>query len=190
MFYGVGFNDRKFKTKVGGKHIKEYKHWSMMLARCYSENTKEGQLRYIDCSVSDNFKSYSYFYEWCQKQTGFDSGFDLDKDLLVKGNKIYSEDLCLFLPKEVNRALCKNNKSRGKHPIGTNFNKSTGMFDCYVRKTGERIFLGSFGNKLDAFNCYKREKESYMKQLANKYQAEIDHRAYKALMNYQVEITD
>ena len=118
MFYGIGFNDRKYPTKVKSKHTREYIFWTGFLSRSCSENTKNNQPSYKPRSVSENFKSYSYFYEWCQDQIGFDLGFDLDKDLIVKGNKIYSEEFCVFLPSEINRALCKNDKGRGGLPIG------------------------------------------------------------------------
>ena len=37
---------------------------------------------------------------------------------------------------------------------------------------------------------YKDAKESFVKEQAEKWKGKIDPRAYKALMNYQVEITD
>ena len=45
-------------------------------------------------------------------------------------------------------------------------------------------------SKIEAFNAYKKAKENYLKELANKWKGKIDPRAYEALMNYEVEITD
>ena len=44
--------------------------------------------------------------------------------------------------------------------------------------------------KIKAFNAYKEAKEAFVKEQAEKWKSQIDPRAYKALMNYQVEITD
>ncbi len=190
MFYGIGFNDRKYPTKVKSKHTREYIFWTGFLSRSCSENTKNNQPSYKPCSVSENFKSYSYFYEWCQDQIGFDLGFDLDKDLIVKGNKIYSEEFCVFLPSEINRALCKNDKGRGGLPIGVFYNKKSKKFESRVRRNSNPVYIGSFDSEIDAFNSYKSEKESYLKHLANKYKGLIDERAYKALIDYSVSIHD
>ena len=79
-----------------------------MLSRCYDEKFKTKHPTYKDCICSDNFKQYTYFYEWCEQQKGFNTFdengniFELDKDLLFKDNKLYSEYTCVFLPKEVN----------------------------------------------------------------------------------------
>ena len=99
---GVGVLGNKYPSNVNGVKTKEYILWSNMLQRCYSDDFKKKQTTYEDCEVSENFKSYEYFYEWCNEQIGFnDEGWHLDKDLLVKGNKVYSEDTCVFLPKEI-----------------------------------------------------------------------------------------
>ena len=86
--YGVGELGTKYQTKVNGVKTKEYTLWCNVLWRCYSDGFKKKQPTYEGCEVSDKFKSYEYFYEWCHKQVGFNNeGWHLDKDLLVKGNK-------------------------------------------------------------------------------------------------------
>ena len=58
------------------------------------------------------------------------------------------------------------------------------------KNTGKSEYLGSFKTELDAYNAYKTAKESFVKEQANKWKSQIDIRAYEALMNYAVEITD
>ena len=97
LVYGVGFNDKTRPAKVDGKKVKEYQLWQNMLIRCFSDKYQTRQPTYKGCSVSDNFLHYSFFYDWCQEQIGFGKvddkgrGWCLDKDLLLIGNKTYSE---------------------------------------------------------------------------------------------------
>ena len=167
-----------------------------MLRRCYSEKYQKKQPTYEGCEVSDNFKSYEYFYEWCNNQIGFDNDgngnpFQLDKDLLVKGNKVYSEYSCIFLPNEINLLLTKSTASRGEHLIGVHWCKRGKAFKAQVSKSkGKKENLGYFKTEIEAFNAYKTAKESFVKEQAEKWKGEIDERAYNALMNYRVEITD
>jgi len=189
---GVGFNDRSSVVFKNGRDVLEYKKWLRMLERCYSEKLHKRNPTYIGCTVSENFKSYSYFKDWCQKQIGFGrDGFEMDKDILVKGNKIYSEDVCVFVPSEINNMMTKANAKRGEHPIGVSFNKRVNKFKA-AHRTLERgsVHLGYFDNANDAFLAYKKAKENYIKLVANKYRNDIDPRAYDALMEYKVEITD
>jgi hypothetical protein len=93
LLQGVGINDRSVSATLNGKMTKEYDLWHAMLKRCYSKPYLEKQPTYIGCSVSDTFLYYHLFYNWCQTQVGFGKeGYQLDKDLLIKGNKLYSED--------------------------------------------------------------------------------------------------
>ena len=105
---GVGVVGYKYKSSSNGTSLPHYNCWSSMLSRCYDEKFKTKHPTYKDCICSDNFKQYTYFYEWCEQQKGFNTFdengaiFELDKDLLFKNNKLYSEHTCVFLPKEIN----------------------------------------------------------------------------------------
>ena len=190
--YGIGVLGTKYPSTINGVITKEYNLWQNMLRRCYSDAYKKKHPTYEGCEVSDKFKSYEYFYEWCHNQIGFDNeGWHLDKDLLVKGNKVYSEDSCIFIPKEINLLLTKSTASRGEHLIGVYWSKTNKAFRARVNKNkGASEHLGYFNTELEAFNAYKEAKESFIKEQANKYKSQIDPRAYSALMNYTVEITD
>ena len=190
---GMGIVGYKYGVTNGdGIHCAEYVYWKSMLNRCNSKLYKSRRPTYEVCTISENFKHYEYFYEWCNKQIGFSvDDFQLDKDLLVKGNKIYSEETCLFLPKEVNTLLTRREALRGEHLIGVYWNKTNKAFVARVAKNkGKQEYLGSFKTELEAFNAYKKAKESFVKEQANKWKGRIDNRAYDALMNYEVEITD
>ena len=190
--FGVGITGTKYPTNEGGVNTKEYALWKNMLKRCYSDTCKKKQPTYEDCEVSENFKYYEYFYDWCQNQVGFgNQDWQLDKDLLIKGNKVYSEDSCVFMPQEINSLLVKCTASRGEHLIGVCWSKTNKAFRAMVRRNkGKREHLGLFNTELEAFNAYKQAKEAFIKEQANKWKSQIDDRAYEALMNYTVEITD
>ena len=190
--YGVGILGTKYPIRVNGVLTKEYVLWNGMLQRCYSDAYRKKRPTYEGCKVSDNFKSYEYFYEWCHKQVGFgNKGWHLDKDLLVKGNKVYSESTCIFIPSEINSLLVKSTASRGEHLIGVYWNKRNKAFVAKVSKSkGNRDYLGLFKTELEAFNAYKKAKETFVKEQANKWKGQIDVRAYEALMNYTVDIDD
>ena len=190
--FGVGITGTKYPPTINGVQTKEYVLWKHMLERCYSDTYKKKQPTYEGCEVSDKFKSYTYFYEWCNKQIGFDNeGWQLDKDLLTKGNKVYNENVCVFLPQEINSLLTKSTASRGKHLIGVCWYKKDKAFVARVNKNkGGSEYLGSFKTELEAFKAYKKAKESFIKEQANKWKGEIDERAYNALMNYEVSTND
>ena len=190
--YGVGIIGAKYPVSEGSVKTKEYDLWCNMLRRCYSDGFKKKQPTYEGCEVSDNFKSFEYFYEWCYKQIGFNNkGWHLDKDLLTKGNKVYSENSCVFIPAEINTLLIKCTASRGENLIGVYWHKKGKAFVAMVNKNkGRSEYLGYFKTEIEAFNAYKKAKEAFIKEQAEKWKGKIDDRAYEALMDYQVEITD
>ena len=190
LVFGVGSNDGKYPAKVSGKTTKEYNLWGGLLERCYCLKLQKKRPTYIGCSVSENFKSYSYFHEWVQQQIGFgQKGFELDKDLIFKGNKLYSEETCLFLPSQLNGLLTTRKADRGILPVGVSANGKAFQADCCTDKTSLR-YLGRFNTPELAFQAYKQAKEAFIKRQAEKWRAFIDPRAYEALIAYTISITD
>lgn len=187
LVYGTGVSEAGEFSRSEPR--KEYSLWVAMLARCYSPLRLIRRPTYIGCSVSDNFKNFQWFAKWCQSQIGFgNKGFQLDKDLLFKNNKMYSGDNCIFVPDEINSLLVKANSSRGECPIGVS-RCITGFRAEASRRSAAR-YIGVFDTPEEAFLAYKLHKEALIKQLAEKWKSQIDPRAYEALMKYTVEITD
>lgn len=194
-FFGVGKNcGGVYKTSVNKIYTKEYALWHSMLTRCYSSKYHEKFPTYKICEMSDNFKDYQWFAEWCQHQTGFGlEGYHLDKDILIKGNKLYSEDTCVFVPRQLNLFFPRYDSARGKNPIGVCFQEKTGKFMARVskyNKDNSQQFLGLFNTKEEAFLAYKAAKETILKELLEVYKELIDYRVVVALETYSVDISD
>lgn len=183
--YGKGILGEGFKQSESQSYC--FQLWKNMLKRCYSEVSFKKSPRYEQCLTSETFNHYQQFKTWCNSQLGFGNmGWELDKDILVKGNKIYSEDTCCFVPKEINLLLVKHDKGRGDYLLGVDYHKNRKQF----RARCSDKHLGWFNTEIEAFLAYKQAKEAYIKDVANKWKDQIDPKVYDALMNYQVEITD
>lgn len=191
LVYGVGINDGSRPTRCDGKDLRQYHMWRGMLRRCYSEKERHKFKSYSNCSVSENFKNYSYFYDWYNKNCLIDGfQYHLDKDLLSRGNKIYSEDTCSLLPIQINSLLVLDAARRGDYLIGVCFDRKYKKFRAAMGYNGRIKFIGNFDNEMDAHLAYKAEKERYVKSVASIWKHAISSSAYAALMKYTVSIND
>lgn len=116
---------------------------------------------------------------------------EVDKDILHKGNKIYSPNTCVFTPGNINALIINCKKVRGNYPIGVN-KLDNGKFRARYSNamSGKRIHLGCFDTPEEAFRVYKLNKENHIKEVADYYKNQIPERLYKALYNWIIEITD
>jgi len=191
LVYGVGVNDWVGSTWVGGKPIREYKLWQNMLQRCFDEKYKQNYPTYEGVTCSKEWLSMTKFIEDVSQMRGYGlNGWALDKDILQKGNKLYSKDTCCFVPAEVNNLLIKRDNCRGEYPVGANFDKATGKFVAKLRINGKLKFLGRFNTAKEAFQAYKLAKEAQIKAVADKWKHLLDERVYQALLDYEVNIDD
>ena len=186
---GVGICDSN--SRVDGVKTREYVIWSNMLRRCYSEVENDRDITYRDCSVSESFKRFSYFKDWCNSQIGFEQcGWHLDKDILIKGNKEYSENSCCFVPRQINNLFTLRNRFRGALPLGVEWSGRLGKYISSIVKFGKRVHLGVFDKKEDAFLAYKEAKEGYVKNVADEFRDRLDPRVYEALLKWTCSIDD
>lgn len=163
--------------------------WNSLVQRCKEgSKTKEELPTYLD--VENHFKDFQDFMNWATCQTGYHEGFDLDKDILVKGNRIYSKETCVFVPHEINMFFVLQKKKRGLYPIGVTKRKDCIGFCAQGRINGKTVNLGQYPTPHEAFLVHKKFKEDRAKELAEKWRGRIDPRVYAALYNFDVEITD
>ena len=196
--FGIGYiGEGKYKVSENGKNTRVYKTWNHMLERCYSEKYHEKKPTYKDCEVCEEWHNFQNFAKWYNENYYGIEGekMQLDKDILVKHNKIYSSETCIFVPHAINLLFVKCNKSRGESVIGTSPYKNS-KYRVYCRiinpKTGKskQKHLGCYDTQEKGFEVYKYYKEKNIKEVADYFKKEIPGKLYDALYRYEVEIDD
>ena len=197
--YGVGYiGEGEHKTRINGKKTKCYKTWQNILQRCYDTKCHEKHPTYIDCDMDKIWLNYQNFGDWYKENYYEVKGerMCLDKDILHKGNKVYSPENCIFVPYNINILFIKRDKARGDYPIGVSYHKQTNRFvaQCsiydYEENKKKIKRLGYYDTPQEAFNAYKQFKEKHIKKVADYYKDQIPQKLYDAMYNYKVEITD
>ena len=113
----------------------------------------------------------------------------LDKDIIHHGNKVYCPENCIFVPKSINQVFVSNKLKRGDLPIGVYYSKKRKCFISCCSIDGKN-HKKDHRDAVSAFECYKQEKEKYIKAIAEAYKDKIPDRLFNAMMMYEVKITD
>lgn len=197
---GVGIVGTKCPVTIDGKATKEYVSWSSMITRCFTKSFVNGEnyyYKYEDVEICNEWLCYEKYYEWLHSQENFDKWIlmdkgAVDKDIIVKGNKIYSPETCCLVPNYINALFLKSDRTRGKYPIGVTYKTRDNVFEVQCRLNGKETYLGRRSTPEQGFLLYKEYKESYIKQVAQEEydKGNITKRCYDAMINYEVEITD
>lgn len=201
-FFNVGFVDDGIICDNDGNFTFSFKVWDGMLKRCYSQSELKKYPTYQKCYVCDEWLHLPRFQKWVEQNyySCGDEKMCLDKDILFKNNCMYSPQTAMFVPERINILLTKANASRGKYPIGVYYKKKSQKYVAQVSEladekggTKKQKYLGLFASPEEAFEVYKKEKEAYIKKVADYYAtkySEFPKKIYNALYNYKVEITD
>lgn len=194
--YGVGITGLQPTRDENGKKINSYNCWKEMLKRCYSAKFQEKNQTYKDCCVSEVWLYYPNFKKW------YDENYyeinnktsQLDKDIIIKGNKVYSPTTCVFVPNFINSLFTKKQNGRGDFPVGVCYHKRDKKYQASLSifKDGKSTVkhLGSFDTADEAFKAYRKAKEDYIKEVADEYKDKIPVELYKSMYAYKVEIDD
>ena len=196
VMYNIGyFGQNKYSRKT---HPKIYDTWHDMLKRCYNPYYINKHLTYIDCYVCEEWHNFQNFAKWYEENyyEVENQRVHLDKDILNKGNKIYSPETCIFVPQRINVLFTKSDNKRGKYPIGVSYySKDKALYvNCSIiendNKKQKYLGIFSINEPYQAFTCYKNFKEKYIKQIADEYKELIPIELYEAMYRYEVEIND
>lgn len=180
--YGVGINDADYVVQVGTT-IKDqstgkpktivkwmcpyFTTWKNMLRRCYSKNKFEN-LTYEDKIVCDEWLRFSNFKRWMEQQDW--EGLSLDKDILCHGNKVYTPQVCRFVPSFVNNILLTRASKRGELPLGVSKNRR--KFGAYSSDAnGKTVLLGLFNNPESAHRAWQMDKAVKIENVIKDYAA-------------------
>ena len=163
-----------------------------MLRRCYDPKWYEKHSTYEKCEVCEEWLNFQIFAEWYEKNYYEIPGkrMELDKDILIKNNKIYSPKTCIIVPNDINTLFVKCDTNRGDLPIGVFYDKRIKKYGAQCQFNKEHKHLGYYNTSEEAFNAYKTFKEDYIKQVADQYRELIPKKLYNALYEYEVEWED
>lgn len=139
---------------------------------------------YVHCTMDVRWESLQDFSEFYYNCPYKQDGWELDKDLIIPGNKIYGPDTAAYVPKELNTFLTKREKASGL-PKGVRENRVT--FGAYLHIDGKIHRIGNYQTPDLAYAAYKLEKEKDARRLADKYEGLVDPRVIKALRNFKVD---
>lgn len=170
--YGIGINDANYITQpiIAGKKLTcpFYRKWTDMLKRCYSDKFKIEYPTYNDCLVCDEWLMFSNFKSWMQRQEW--QGKELDKDIIIPRNKIYSPETCAFITSYLNGLLNDRAAERGKYPQGVSFNKRLGKFQSKVGDKCKQIHIGFYQTSKEASDVYIKSKVNIILKEAEKHE--------------------
>lgn len=183
--YGVGIIGDG-KSSFNGKRKKSYQSWCGILERCYSKLYQSNQPTYIGCSISDEWKNYPEFESWFDEN--YIKGHHLDKDIILKGNKVYCKEYCSYVPQAVNNLLIDRGSCRGSLPLGVTFHKGTGKYRAASSLNGKKYSFGLYRDASEASIAYKKGKKEIIKKVALHYFSigQINKFVYNSLINWKV----
>lgn len=192
---GVGVNDADYRTRicetVNGRSKEVWRcpflrTWSNMIARCYSAGYSARHPSYQDCCVCGEWLTFSNFKAWMETQDW--EGKQLDKDILVPGNKLYSPETCVFVSGDLNLFLVARDAARGRYPLGVYLERRRNKFQvkCNNPFIGEYEHLGRFSTLEEAHEAWRQRKHELACQYAN---MQTDPRVAKALRRRFAEST-
>ena len=193
--FGVGYMGvGKYKSRdEQGNKTKCYEDWHNLLKRGFDEELKKKRPTYKDIIVNQELFNFQDFAEWWHNNYYEIEGerMNIDKDILVKGNKEYRFDRMIFSPSRINSLFVKCDARRGDFPIGVSYNKKDNKYGAYCNTDNKKQnFLGYYNTPEEAFKVYKEFKEEYIKQVADEYKYYIPKELYEAMYAWEVEIDD
>ncbi len=167
-----------------------YVKWHNMMERCYNEGVQENSPKYKGCTVCKEWHNFQNFKIWYEAHKYGSTPLDLDKDILIKGNKVYSSETCCLVPKQINTLFTYKQRERDENTLPVGVWKDGNRYRAEINVFGKSKKLGYYDTAEEAFKRYKTYKMDFIQTIADSYKDEIPENVYRAMLDWQVEITD
>jgi hypothetical protein len=155
---GIGINDAPFVVAptIINKRVTHpaYSTWISMLKRCYSDVYQKQKPTYKEVTCCEDWLLFTNFAKWFKNH--YVIGYQLDKDILFKNNKLYSPETCIFVPREINQFTTISGATRGELPIGVSLHLR--KFRAVVSNNSKQLHLGCFNTKEEAHREWQKAK--------------------------------
>ncbi len=166
-----------------------YECWASMLKRCYSKASLRREPQYMGCEVCEEWLNYQVFAQWyVEHYPDTNEKWQLDKDILIKNNKIYSPATCCFVPQRLNALLTLRRNHRGNYAIGVG--RRYGKYVVRVCEPDGKRIERRADTEEEAFFIYKTLKEATIRYWADFYKKLLEPRVYVALCDWKIERND
>lgn len=177
----LGYGDFSFT-----EHKVAYNKWVGALVRSSSEDFKLKNTAYKDCSISADWLNFQKFArDYYAMHGSSNKNWQLDKDVLVKDNKHYSNSTCCLLPQEINCITVRRAKLLGDLPQGVEGHGN--KFIVRAKQGDKRVVLLSTYSLEDAYNCSSENRTNRIRNLALKYKKDLCPKVFESLINYEVD---
>jgi hypothetical protein len=185
--HGVGINDADYVVTPlkNGKqeYCPFYMAWKGMISRCYDKSITKRQPTYEGCSVCEEWLTFSNFKSWMEKQDW--KGKEVDKDILVAGNKLYSPDRCVMVHSITNSFVAAAIRYDGDKRVGvrpvklkSGAHRYRAVFKNPISRKEEA--LGAFDTMDEAHNVWLKRKKQIALLIAG---LESDQRVRSFIMS-------
>lgn len=173
-YFGVGPHVAVFN----GNTTSEYGAWKRMLERCYLPSRQLNQPTYVGCTVDSEWHNFQTFAHWYCNQIDYGKGYDLDKDILVYGNKIYGPDTCVLVPHVINNLFVNRIQRTTGRLLPTGLEQRGKSYR--VKSYG--INLGTYESIEQAHGVYLNHRQEHILSIAYQHKDAIDPRVYYAII--------
>jgi len=156
-------NDVEFYTSYKNNGVKithpAYSTWLHIIKKCRTINGK-----FNNCEIHKDWLSLKLFS--IDFKAMYRDGFCINKDLIVKSNRIYSRDACVFIPKNIHAWIYTKNRG-GVHSL-TGVTSEDGVFIARIKCGEKNKKIGRFDSKFDAHKAWQKHKKLQAIELSRK----------------------
>ena len=176
-YMGVGYTGGNVDVKSD-----VWIRWINMIQRCYSKTVHKLKPYYKGKKVCEEWQNFQNFKAWYDEHFVAWEKVDLDKDLLIQGNNVYSPETCAFITHFLNTIF----EDRGvKQLITQNKDKKYNVAMLILNKKQD---VGVFDTKEEAVEALADYKKQYIVSVAESCKGKVQDCVYQAMLNWKVDI--